>query len=220
MKADFTMKIKIYHIVLSLILCIFLYACNEDSLGIEDNVKITILDTADKIHPENIKMTDYHVTVTEYADYQDSGKNNEYGPWSENSIIELKAELDTTRDISHIWLELEIENQGFQNIPGRDIVYKSFIMRADSMMASGSHKLNGTYSEPPWSTLTAVNLDSSQYHVYHGPESPAFIEFREYNRNSRQISIEAYITAEEEYPAYSGLKLKLEARLDIYFSFL
>ncbi len=157
-----------YIISISLLIVIFvIFNSCKDSLGIENNVIITKIDTT--AHDTTAKDTIKKIPATIDSIWLEENFLSDGVPSSFNideKVISSKAFIDTSRYPVYIWLELSIENQNSDDIYrliNHKIFTKTIKFTADSMSANGQYYLNGAPNSNFWSELGVRDITNPNY---------------------------------------------------------
>jgi hypothetical protein len=147
-----------YIISISFLLVSFIiFNSCKDSLGIENNVIVTRLDSTgkDTTRKDSIKKIPATIDSLWFEEYfiSDDVQSSFY---IDDKIISSKVFVDTSTYPVYVWIELNIENQNSDEIYqyiNHKIFTKTINFIADSLPAEGTYNLNGASNSGQMSEL-------------------------------------------------------------------
>jgi hypothetical protein len=186
---------------ISLLLIIFtslvIYSC-MDSLGLESNVKRTLIDSVVIIKPviKPVKFVADSLTIDITEELTDikNGTTIMIIPWTVkinyDSIL-----VDSILSTSNLWAKLDFENSNDSLRMMQNQHIKAIQLILDSIPATGGLSLNGVIKSPNWSMAAIEDLPSGKQTLLEGYYSPLSIQFFEDIRKANYGSIRAKLFA-------------------------
>jgi hypothetical protein len=134
---------KIVNYILSGIVFLFIASSCRDSLGIEDNVLKTLLDTVPKTHNVRFNSDTIVCNIVEYEINRFTGDTLERFVWNFERTA-FGAMLDTLNGKRHLWLNLTLVHK-YDSLPSQRTEHvKRLRIEMDSIAPSGAYIGNGS----------------------------------------------------------------------------
>lgn len=215
---DCHLSFKYYLLIVIIAVTTLLTGCG-DSLGIESNVRTTLIDSVAKPLPKNTKFLIDTISITVIEEVRDAKSNqvNAKVPW----IVKINYDsiyVDIKDVITSLWAKLDFENISIVDSSGGYYLQrvKAIQFIIDSIPTSGSRTINGDLGSGNWSLVALEDVYTSKLSINEGRLSPLTIRFFEDVRykNSGYIKLKLLANVPN-----ANIKMYNQITCDVYLGF-
>mgnify|MGYP000906077503 CR=1 FL=1 len=211
---------NVIKILLSLLLISILYSCYEDSLGIEDNIRVTLIDTVNKKNDtdkKNVKIT-AKIDIPQF--YEMIFLEGETSPRSNifyiPNAIKKNVLVDTSKNEPFVWLELALENQvtdlEYLNI-GRKQYIQSIRIKVDSLESNGYYLLSGEITSGLWAEVIVNDIEKNCKYIFNSGDANLSVDFYLIRKGYIEVKINTKVPLNPERKD----KIFLMGSIDIFY---